>query len=250
MTKRNLFQSFVATLGVLMAAGAAHAQAISANTTYVYGTYWDIPAAGGSLLFAGGSSAQGGLCANTVSGPCTNLGLPAGDSFGTLISGGTTTEPGYIQIFTPSAMANYQLTLTITNTQGIGDIYDIVVNGSSLGTTSVVAYNASAGGSNGTFFTTIDGGNVPISISITDLLEQFMGTSSYTVPSQLGGPTTDNLPANKSLSLSNYPPDSEFTLVATFTNVPEPASLSILALGGLAVGAARRRRAKAVRAAT
>jgi len=250
MTKRYFFQSFVAATALLAAAGSAHAQAttgaISAGVTYYYGTYYDTPAAAGTLQYTGAISSQGGLC-SVYSGPCDSITAPptSGDAAGILSgSGGTTSAAGYIEIYTPSAIANYVLTVTIQNYGGRGDIYDIVVDGNSIGVTTPVTYSVSAAGSNGAPSTVIDGGNVPVSISITDLLEQFIGSgTTYTVPKQLpGGTSIEDAPNTAVLNEPTYTTPSEFTLTATFAPIPEPATLSIFALGTVALGAARRRR--------
>ena len=260
MAKRRFFQSFLVAGALLGAAGTAHAVPtgpIQANTStfYVYSTSSSLPEAPGTMQYSGAVNALGGLCANET-GACGNVNLPLGnsnDTYGSLISGGETTA-GVIAVDTPSAVGNYLLTFSLKNiTIGVGDIYEVVVNGNDLGTTSVVAYNQS--GSSGTFSVLLKGGgsNTAIDISVTDLLQQYLGTANqglpYDLPSQLGGPTSDDDPSGLALS---FDPQSQFVLSGVqLTLAPEPATLSICALGSLALGAARRRhqRGKLVKAA-
>lgn len=249
MTKRSLFQSFVVAASVLAAAGSAHAQIKTDGTTYDYATFWDVPSAPGSLQISDKNLTSpnlGGLCA-IGSGACSGLSDIGGNTLGTLYSGGTTSGAGLIEIQTPQAMANYLLSLTITGiSQNTGDIYNIVVNGSSLGITSLTPYNV--GGSTGFFTTVVSGGNnAPIFISVTDLLQQYLGSSNYDLPSLEGGPSSFNQPlglgkCTASNQATCFDGSSQFTLTATLVPDPEPASLSIFALGSLALGAARRRR--------
>jgi hypothetical protein len=154
-----------------------------------------------------------------------------------------------IELMSGAPISNYLLTITIQGTGQRGDIYQILVNNNALtrtvsGTpttaTSPVAYNAS-GGSTGTFSTVISGGNSsPIFISVTDLLQQYLGTGfNYTLPGTLpGGLNSENTGA----LVNSFDGLSQFTLTASLVPDPEPASLSIFALGSLALGAARRRK--------
>jgi hypothetical protein len=271
MTNRCFFQSFVAAAALLVAAGSAHATTnviTDLSQTYVYSTFFDVPSVSSALHFSDAANSFGGLCANNVT-PCANEGVPQGDTAGPL-NGGTASPmvPGTIEIATPSAIANYKLTLTIQATEGEGDIYDIVVNGNNVGTTSIVAFNAT-GSSAGTFTSVVSGGNgALISVSVTDLLQQYLGSSNYDLPSLLCALSTtcsnnttaksnaqadDNQSGLGACSVNStncFDAQSQFVLSATLVPDPEPASLSIFALGSLALGAARRRRrAKAQKSA-
>jgi hypothetical protein len=215
---------------------------INAGTTYEYYTSSTVPAAAGSLHFNDASNSYGGLCEPGLS-PCPTSGtLAPGATQGQLISqkdgssGGTygVTEGGIIGIYTPSTPSNYSMSILITNkNSGKGDIYDLVVNGSSIGTTPIVSSTASF--VSFTFNPTINGANQLVTISVTDLLQQYGGISPYNLPSDLGGSSALDS------SSATAPPLSLFTIDVTFVATPEPASLSIFGVGTLVLTFARKR---------
>ena len=234
---------------------------ISPATTYVYQTSTNVPAASGTLYFSGRTNSDGGICnPNSVStgSPCpsysfTGTALHAGP----LYSGGATTS-GTIEIMTPAAPypANYALVVTLNANVGsvtsAGDIYSLLVdgqtayagtysNGGCVGgsnggsTTSTTPVNSTTANGTGTFCAIVQASAAPeaVFIDVTDLAEQWHGSTSYNLPSLLGG----------TQSSGNAPPYtlSTFSLVANFALAPEPASLSVLAAGAGLLGFTRRR---------
>jgi hypothetical protein len=267
MTNKRLFQSFAAIAALVATTAVANATpnptgcSISYQTsvsgtkfTYDYETSSSVSVASGTISAPGTSTAEGGLTASGATS-CANQSAGDGNYYGLLYSGGTSTA-GVIELLTPAPIANYLLTVTISGTGPVGDIYQLLVNNSPVkrnGTTSLatspVGYSVS-GGSGGTFSTVVTGGNgSAVFLSVTDLLQQYLGTGlTYNLPGTLpGGSTGQNSPGALS---SGFDPLSNFTLSVQLVTDPEPASLSIFALGSLALGAARRRqRAKAAKTA-
>lgn len=225
---------------------------ITAGTIYGYATSSSVAAAPGSLHFTDAANSDGGICVvNTA--PCTG-------QVGPLHVGPLVTDPvtglGVIEIQTPSLLnyvANYLLTIQITGTStGTGDIYNVVVNGvsasniasganSTTTTTVVNSTNSTSASLSGTFSALVQGavGGSVIEISVTDLLQQYLGGATgttYDLPSKLGVSGLDGAKL-----ASAFDPTSSFNLKATFVLDPEPASLSVFAIGSFALGFVRRR---------
>ncbi|HET6606511.1 MAG TPA: hypothetical protein VFG62_07575 [Rhodopila sp.] len=264
MTRHRFLQTFAAAAALLTT--AAHASPVTApvygtittgttvNTSpvYIYSTSSSVPAVAGSLHFGDAANSFGGLCEINAS-PCGAESLGLGQSYGPLISAsyGTAATAGLIEAITPAAIGNYLLTVSITNQPSghpsNGDIYNIVVNGQSLGTTSIVS--STSNGSSGTFSTVINWsaadaatyGGTAIYISVTDLLQQYLGAPNYDLPTLLGG---SGFAADDDASglAAGSEPQSVFALRASLVPDPEPASLSIFFAATFALGAARRRR--------
>jgi hypothetical protein len=163
-----------------------------------------------------------------------------------------------IEILTPTNLvtyvANYLLQITIVNkSTGTGDIYNVVVNGQTAlntatnpasSTTSIVSDTSATG--SGIFATVINNASpgTPVMISVTDLLQQYVPSTgqaaTYDLPTLLGGNGFSADDQTPGLS-AGFDPTSTFTLKAGFVLDPEPASLSVLAVGTFGLAFARRR---------
>ncbi len=229
--------------------------------TYYYSTGYQVPADAATIYYAGEKNANGGLCAMgsaaCLGNGATGLnpsGYPlSGGIAGTLISGGTTSAPGYFQISspsTPSTLGLWQLQLKITGLEPsgavFGNIFEVIADGQVLKTaagkttTSVVAWNSGTA-STGTFLLN-EGAGVVNTISVVNLFQQWLGTSSYDLPNLLNGSSAHT---NTALGLTAET-QAYFTVSASFVQVvPEPVGLSVLAAGVAGLATVRRRRVRA-----
>lgn len=225
---------------LVLSAAPAHATLTLGATgiAYVYETSAQVTGAIRPVGTLG--NAFGGLCnsLNTAGGTnCTSVGVLAG--FPGTVSGGV------ISMKTPTANGtNYMLTLQITGYTSTpfsasGDIWDVVANGVNEGTTTPVgALTTGAGaGMSLTFF--VRDSLTPLAVTVTDLTEQYVGIRD-TLPGDLNSANA-SLNSAPGTTLSGHAADV-FTLKATITGAPEPASLSLFAGGIAALGALRRRR--------
>lgn len=230
---------FGASLSVFVA-GNAQAGVVSTvdpSTFYNVGTGTAFTRAAVITSSLGGTNSS----YNTKGGACTlgtgGCGITTG-SYPTVTSG----------VFYSTAVStagDYNLSATITGTNGAGQIYDLWVNGVDLGHTSVILDTAS--GSTGSFTTalTLSAGS-QISFAVVDLTQEWDGSKPYTLPGLLGNSsdndsnglatnfvTTSIFRFNYSLSLSS----------TTTTTAPEPASVTLFSGGIAVIGLMRRRRA-------
>ncbi len=123
-----------------------------------------------------------------------------------------------------------------------GGIYELVLNGSSLGTTSIVGLDPAKNGAGDGSFSSYDfvwpglmAGGTNITLGVTNLLQQYIGH-------------TDNLPGLLGdASLNGGSVDGSFgterlSIAVTATPMPEPTTVVLLGSFALLGAAARRRR--------
>lgn len=215
----------------------------NAQTTYYYDTSYNQAAAAGTPSSYLTQSAVGGISYNLSNDYQT---LDPG-------TGNTGQSGGAITLKIPSIVgAEYLLTITvatdISNNGYTGDILDVAVGGTNLGTTNVVCLghnskctasgltSLSTSASSLTISTYVAPGSTP-TIAITDLLEQYVGKTD-SLPGQLG-----NSALNGGSVTSTYQ-SQQLSLYVDLQQVPEPATLPLL-VGGLTLLASLRRRRNA-----
>jgi len=224
MVNLNVIRS-VAVAGVALALSVATANA----TAIIYATDAATLEAPGTIA-SGGTGDGGGLCTLDVSS-CPNPTLNGNQAAGTLTNG--------LIVFSASTsgIADYRINIGITGLTADGSVWDVTLvnttnnTGYSLGLTSIVNTSTNGSGS----LSVIVSGNGTFAIGITDLLEQYATGATDKIPGLGGGPYTVS---------GSYNANSEFSLTASATNVPEPASMALF-VGSLSVlGALRRRRGR------
>ncbi|MEJ0020223.1 MAG: PEP-CTERM sorting domain-containing protein [Acetobacteraceae bacterium] len=149
---------------------------------------------------------------------------------------------GLLSFTTPLTTAGlfYMLSIQVTDLVAVGDIYEVVVNGGSVGTTSVVGLS-SASNSAGTLTGMVPAGTV--TVGLTDLLQQYVGQTNN-LPGLLGMPgpnggTVGSAPTQfRSSTLA-------MTITATQV-VPEPTTLAVLGSGLALLGGLLRTRRRSI----
>src|SRR5579871_1269186 len=162
-----MFRASLAGLMLTLSASTAFATDISFATTYLYETSSAAAAAAGTTVTTpgGGLGNVGGLCSpSSGSASC-----PALDSFHASHVGPLTS--GLINFNVPSQSSVYLLQLTVTDDSGSahgatpvsfpantpGDIFQVILDGTSIGTTSAVGITGSIF-STGTFSLSVSPG--------------------------------------------------------------------------------------------
>ena len=115
------------------------------------------------------------------------------------------------------------LTITITDCCLVGDVYEVVLDGVSLGLTSIVPIG---GPTNSTGVFSIAVGAGPHTLGIDDTILSYIGFAS---------------PYGGGIVTPNYSPAG---LTITVTSTPEPGSLALLGIGLAALAGVGRRRNK------
>jgi hypothetical protein len=229
-----MFRASLAGAMLALSASTALAANFLPGQEYIYETSSTTAAAVGTNPSHLPISSVGGLCVPSTTG-CNIPVLPgsAGPLVGGLIS----------FITTPSASpgTNYVMSVNIQDLGATGDIYEVVVNGSSWGTTSITGLNdPTDGNSFGSLTGVVKGGTV--TVGITDLLQQYIGQSNQ-LPALLGTPGS---PPNGGTvaGASGQFASSTFFLDVELSAAPEPTSLVILGSGIaiLAAAVGRKRR--------
>lgn len=165
------------------------------------------------VLFSGAETAD-----STIAAP---QGVTAALAGGNPLVGGL--QSGAVQVVAPDHGA---LTIAVDDVGEVGDVFEVLLDGVSLGTTSHVAVGG-PDNSAGTFVASVAAG--PHAIDLWDYVQPYVGLDS-----PYGGAVTQDF------SLSDVQLDVSL--------IPEPgglfaAALGALGLGALGLGAARRRRA-------
>jgi hypothetical protein len=253
-----MIRTILAAAALTLTAAAAHATAIDLSDdpdvqlNYLYQTSYETPAAPGTLTPSGPLGAVGGLCAPTgsSSGPCPTLGGLT--PFAGPLSGGTTSASGLISLVTPgSAGDNFLLEIDLAyNPQAVslnGQVWEAVLNGTSLGTTATTSIVGDSGGPGyGSFYAIVTGATT-YTLGITDLEQQYVGYND-TLPTVLGDTDSSDIglcPTSDLLLNGCVTSDFDASLVSvTFdtTPDPEPASIGLFGGGVAVLGAIRRRR--------
>jgi hypothetical protein len=231
-----MIRTIAAGMALALSMGTAHATAISLSLSnpsqYYYETDSTTSEASGTVA-SGGTNSDGGLCTPGSSG-CPSIGLGAGSL-----------TSGSIVLTTPNVAGSLLLQISIApNPQSTldGDIYDVTLNGTNLGTTSIVALSGpSAAQSSGTFSVLVHG-NTSYTVGITDLLEQYVDTNNNEIDDLPGTLNSLDTGLDGGTVTSAYD-SSKFVFTASLsTYAPEPASITLFASGIVALGAWRRRR--------
>ena len=251
-----MFRATLAGAMLALSASTALAANISFGTPYFYETTSATAAASGTSVTppVGGPGNVGGLCAPGVGGCPT-------------ISGSGPLTGGLITFNTPSLVpgTNYLLEIVVSDDNtGLhatgfpantpGDIFQVLLNGSSLGFTSITGVTDHSNGSfsTGTFQTVIASGPGSYTIGLTDLLQPYADGLTDNLPGVLCGllPNgTDGCspsPVNGgTVTAAGYGSNIvDFEAFITPTPTPEPASIILLGSGLMALSALRRTRAK------
>jgi hypothetical protein len=250
---------FRATLaGVMLALSASTAMAtnISFGTPYFYETSSATSAASGTSVTppAGGLGNVGGLCAPGVGGCPT-------------ISGTGPLTSGQITFNTPSLVpgTSYLLEIVVSDDDSSlhatgfpsntpGDIFQVLLNGGSLGFTSITGVTDHSNGSfsTGTFQTVIGSGPGSYTIDLTDLLQPYANGLTDNLPGVLCGLLPNGTGGCSPSPVNGGPVTAagygsnivDFEAFITPTAAPEPGSMILLGSGLLVLSALRRSRTR------
>ena len=250
-----MFRASLAGLILALSASTAMATNISFGTPYFYETTSATAAASGTSVTppVGGLGNVGGLCAPGVGGCPT-------------ISGTGPLTSGQITFNTPSLVpgTSYLLEIVVSDDDASlhatgfpsntpGDIFQVLLNGGSLGVTSITGVTDHSNGSfsTGTFQTVIGSGPGLFTIGLTDLLQPYANGLTDNLPGVLCGlspvgtggcsPPVNGGPVTAAGYGSNI---VDFEAFITPASAPEPGSMILLASGLLALSALRRTRTK------
>jgi hypothetical protein len=225
----------------LAAASLASATAITLGSLELLGDSDLIASPMGTTYTIGGFGSVGGLC--TITQPAATIGACP-------TSGSPTPD---VLTFTLSTASTVNILLQ--DRASVGDVYQVVLNTGSTGTSAIDVYTSSSVSLGGTTSQGCWDGTAGLadnsclnittgtlaagsySITVWDILLSYVGQTD-----PFGGGTIPHL---AEFGRGSYSPASfNLELNATPVTVPEPATLALLGLGGIALGLFRRRIAK------
>ena len=248
----NMRRACFAGMMLALSASTALADPIAFDTPYIFETSSATPAAPGTTVTppSGGLGNVGGLCEPGTTG-CPAVVPHFADEVGPLTG-------GFIEVTTPSLpfVSQFALTFAVSDDgngatatgyppKTVGDIFQITLNGHSLGVTSVTGVTSSTY-STGEFTVIVGPGTY--TIGITDLLEPYAKGLTDTLPGVLcsggfadGDPACTSPPNGGTVAAGTFGTNILDFEASFFVPVPEPASFGLLGCGLIALAGLRRR---------